>query len=413
MTADSNSDAIVVGAGPSGLMAAIAAARRGFRVTVCEQQSEPGRRLLATGGGRCNLTNTCSAEEMMRRFGRQGRFAQPAFSSLDGGALRRFFADLGVPTHAPDGAHVFPQSEAAADILGALVRECRRCSVRFLLGAAVDALEIRNDGIAGVRIAGSILPARGVILAAGGCAWPQLGGGRTGYVLAQQAGHAIVEPVPALAPLRLQETWTRTCAGVVLPRARLRIDLPRQTREETGELLFTHNGISGPAALDLSAEVAALLRRHPKVPLRLQPLAGIGRAEWSRRLTEWRQTRGARLLRNVLDQDLPASLARALCSLAGADGITVAQMSRDHGDRLMDLVQGLPLSVTETADWSQAMAARGGVRLREVDPQSLQSRLVNGLHFCGEILDLDGPCGGFNLQWAFSSGFLVGSCVCI
>jgi len=403
-------DVAVVGAGPAGLMAAIASAERGHRVLVLEQLASPGRKLLATGGGRCNLANTLPPEEFMARFGRQGRFMQPALAAMDADGLRRFFDALGVPTHAPDGVHVYPVSEKAADVLDALRRRMKTLGGVVRTRVRVTGLAVGNGTLQGLETDRGPVAARHVVVATGGRGYPVLGATGTGYALARQAGHTMVEPTPALVPLVTRETWPAECAGVALPAARVRIDLPRQAKAgRTGDVLLTHTGLSGPAVLDLSGDVAAMLAHRPTVPLRLDLVPGTTHQEWIRRFDRWQESDGARTLGTLLGRHVPRSLAKVLCRLAGIDpGWRPGRLTRPLRRTLADLLTALPLTVTGTEGWDRAMVTRGGVALKEVDPATLGSRRLPGLAFAGEILDLDGPSGGFNLQWAFASGHLAG-----
>ena len=536
-------DMVVIGAGPAGLMAAIAAAECGAHVAVCEQLDQPGRKLLATGGGRCNLTNTLSDADFMSRFGRHGRFMQPALAAMNAPRLRDFFAALGVPTHCADGFHVFPVSESAGDVLDALLRRCRALKVELLLRTAVQSLRIREGQVTGVSVACDRtkreIVARAVVIATGGksylrasntmprpktgtgtfcaqhpkglqakCTCPffrstscpesesglsrprgillealMLGSTGGGYALAAQAGHQIVPPVPALVPLVTKERLPAQCAGVVISNTRVWIELPRRARSGcAGEVLFTHRGVSGPAVLDLSGDVARLLEDDPGrgaqpppaakedrrgrlcstssgriepesllsipggdagVPIRIDLTPGTTAAQWRARFEEWHREHGRRAVSTALADHLPASpaerkrgqvpfvrstqgayrqkvpvpfstclpasLARAVCEVAGLPhGLTAAQFDQAQRAKLADCLTGLPLTAVATEGFERAMVTRGGVNLREVDPRTLASRRVGGLFFAGEVLDLDGPCGGFNLQWAFSSGHLAG-----
>jgi len=404
-------DLAVVGAGPAGLLAAIAAAELGRRVVLLEQLPRPGVKLLATGGGRCNLTNTLPPGEFPARFGRHGRFILPALDAFGPDDLRRFLHSLGVPTAAPDGLHVFPVSDSAADVQRALVRRARDLGVRLRLATTARALWIEDDTLRGIQTSSGRVAANAVVLATGGKGYPDLGATGAGYALARETGHTIVEPTPALVPLVTRETWPRELAGIALSPARVRIDLPgRPPAGIAGDLLFTHTGLSGPAVLDLSGDVAVLLRDRAEVPLRLDLAPRTTRAEWLARLDSWPLSEGRKALRTLLAAHFPRALADLLCRLAGLDPATrPAQVSRPARRTLADLFTALPLTVTATEGWDRAMVTRGGVALKEVDPQTLRSRLVPGLAFAGEILDLDGPSGGFNLQWAFSSGHLAGS----
>ena len=501
MTCVDHADVAVVGAGPAGLMAAIAAAERGRKVILIEQLPRPGRKLLATGGGRCNLTNTLPAAELAARFGRHGRFMMPALDLLSPSGLRSFFDGLAVPTCVPDGFHVYPASDSAATVLAAIDGRARRLGVIFRLGVRATGLwlsdqellrggsphpprrpaqslgavgaethratiqvenALRGDKaqapaprLLGLLTDGGPVAAPCVVLATGGRGYPDLGATGTGYALARQAGHTIVDPVPALVPLVIRETEFRQCAGVSLPvrsasgrtdaatrrpaparranagarpagpggdaalygdaatspAVRVWIDLPRHPRAGvTGDLLFTHRGVSGPAILDISGDVAALLASRPTVPIRIDLAPGITAAAWLDRFDRRQAGRSAATVRALLADHLPKSLAAAIAEFAGVDpAARPSEVPRPARQRLATVLTGLPLTATATEGWDAAMITRGGVSLKEVDPHTLRSRRLAGLFFAGEILDLDGPSGGFNLQWAFSSGRLAGT----
>jgi hypothetical protein len=439
-----DADVAVIGAGPAGLTAALAAAERGRRVVVLERMPRPALKLLASGGGRCNLTNTLPADAFMARFGRHGRFMQPALAALDSPALRAMMDRMGVPTHAPDGLHVYPSCERAADVLDALRRRLAALGVTLRTGEEVLRLIVERDPrpgdadrasssspraaasptpragspdparegpvICGVGTSRGPLAARAVVLAAGGRGYADLGGGESGYALAQQAGHTLVPPVPALVPLITLESWPGRCAGVSLAGARVWIDRPGRSRAGVaGDVLFTHRGLSGPAVLDISGDVAAMLACGDPVPLRLRMLPDATIEAWAARFDAWHSGGGATAFRTRLDEFLPRLLAAALCEDVGiGPGARPAHVSREKRRTLAQRIAACPLTVTDTEGWEKAMVTRGGVPLKEVDPRTLASRAAAGLVLAGEILDLDGPCGGFNLQWAFSSGFLAG-----
>jgi len=401
---------VIVGAGPAGLMAAIAAAERGRRAVVLEQLRRPGAKLLASGGGRCNLANTLPPAEFMARFGRQGRFMQPALAAMDAAGLRRFLEALGVATHAPDGFHVYPVSDSAVTVQSALWRRARELGAEVRLGVRVAGLWMEAGRLRGLETSAGRVGARQVIVATGGRGYPALGGGAAGYDLARQAGHTVVEPTPALVPLVVREAFFRSCAGASLSSACVRIVAAGEPRAGVaGEVLFTHTGLSGPVILDLSGDVAALLRKQESVPLLLDLAPGTTPAQWRRRLEEWRASDPRKTVVGLLDRHLPRSLAAAVAALAGI-GPTVrpTRVIVRSRDLVTKLLTALPLTVTGTGGWDLAMVTRGGVSLKEVDPRTLASRRVAGLSFAGEVLDLDGPSGGFNLQWAFSSGRLAG-----
>ncbi len=401
----SDRDVTIIGAGPAGLMAAIAAAEAGARVAVCEQLTRPGVKLLATGGGRCNLTNTASAEAVMARFGRQGRFMAPALAVMDGPKLRAFFAALGVPTVTPDGFHVFPESTSAKSVLDALLGRAEALGVRLVTGAVATGLS--REGVETSR--GAFRCPRAII-ASGGKGYPALGATGTGYALAERAGHRIVPPVPGLVPLVAAERWVARVSGVTVAETAVWVALPkRRGAQSVGPLLFTHRGVSGPAVLDLSADVAELLAGGSPVPLRVDLTPATPAEAWASRFDAWHRDHGKRLVRTLLAEHLPASLAAELCRLASCgDHLRAAEATAAQRRELALAITRLPLTVTATEGFDQAVITRGGVALKEVDPRTLQSRLAPGLFFAGEVLDLDGPCGGYNLQWAFASGALAG-----
>ena len=400
---------VVVGAGPAGLMAAIAAAEAAD-VLLLDQMARPGLKLLASGGGRCNLTNTLAPAAFMERFGRQGRFMQPALAALDAAALRRFLESLGVPTHSPDGLLVYPTAESGAPVLSALKHKCSELGAVVKAGSPVTGLAFEGGRVSAVSC-GELIRASAVILATGGKTYHRLGGSGTGYELAREAGHAIVDPCPALVPLVTRETWPSQLAGVSLQDAVVRIDLPgRLGTQVRGAVLFTHKGLSGPAVLDLSGTVSRSLLEREYVPLKVIPTPGIAVEDWQSMFRERAGSHGKKTLLGALAGVLPRSLAQVVCALAGVDsGIRCAHLTAVQRDRVIGQASALSLTVTSTEGFENAMVTRGGVALKDIDPRTLGSRLVRGLFFAGEMLDLDGPSGGFNLQWAFSSGHLAGS----
>jgi predicted Rossmann fold flavoprotein len=403
-------DVAVVGAGAAGQMAAIAAAEEGRRVVLLEQMDRPGLKILASGGGRCNLTNLAPPAEFRRAFSRQGRFTSPAMEAMGPKNLRRLLEQLGVPTVVCDGVQVYPASHRAADVQAALRRRMEQLGVVVCLGCAVEKVWIDAGRLMGVETAahGRIVAGR-VVLACGGKSWPTLGGTGGGYALARQAGLIIREPLPALVPLVTRQRWPGRLAGVSLHDARVWIDARGEDKAgRTGDILLTHRGLSGPAVLDISGRVAELLRRGP-VPLKIELVAGMDAARWVRRLEDWRRSAGRRGVAGLLQDHLPRSLCEVLCELAGVkERTSAAHLPAAERDALAKILGGLELTVTATEGFGVAFVTRGGVDLKGVEPDTLQSRTLEGLFLAGEMLDLDGPSGGFNLQWAFASGWLAG-----
>lgn len=402
----------VVGSGPAGLMAAVAAAAQGARVTLFERLEGVGRKLLVTGGGRCNLTTTVPQRALLAAFGRRGRFATPALATFGPEALREFFAREGVPTVVQEDSCVFPVSQRATDVLAVLQRVVERDGVRLVCGVRVEhVLATAANGVTGVLADGREWPFRAVVLAAGGCSYPELGSDGDGFALARALGVALVEPTPALVPLLTAEAWPATLSGIVLPQARIRIAAKGAAKAGcVGAVLFTHRGLSGPAVLDLSGAVAARLAAGATaVPLLLTACADRDARAWLDFLESRAASVGSRACHNVLAGELPRALAAVLCTRAGLMDVALAQAGRRRLETLAGLCGGAPVTITATEGWGRAMVSRGGVALTELDPNTLCCHRVPGLFCAGECVDLDGPCGGYNLTWAFASGWLAGS----
>ncbi len=418
-------ETLIIGGGPAGLAAACFSPGH---TLLLERLPLAGRKLLATGGCRCNLTHAASAEEVAAAFGRNGRFAMPALSAFPPKAVCAFFREHGVETcEEPDGC-VFPVSQKSADVLQALEQAARANGTEIRCGIRVSRLVVddHHSGetnrpprrVVAVETTAGIIRARRVVLAAGGQSYAALGSDGSGFVLAREAGLDVVPPVPALAGLVTSETWPGTLAGIVCERGGLRLDTKGASKQVwTGPLLFTHRGLSGPPALTLSGEIAARLYAARQeagpdgtvsVPVRATFLASRSMADWLARFDEWRRVHGGRAVHNLLSGELPRGLACALCAQAGTEETPIARTSRRALEKLAECCANMPLTITATEGWDRAMLTRGGVALGELDPQTLACRRIAGLFCAGEVVDLDAPCGGYNLTWAFASGRLAG-----
>ena len=359
----------------------------------------------------------------MSAFGPHARFMASALRAFPPAAIRDFFQRLGVDTSVePDGC-VFPCSQKASDVAEALERAARANGADLRCGVRATRLVIEPVGeemrVAGVETSHGLLRARRVILAAGGQSYPSLGSDGSGFALARDAGLAVTTPVPALAGLITRERWPGALAGIVLDRGGMRLDVKgAPKRLITGPVLFTHKGLSGPPALALSGEIAARLAAEqgqapgtaPAVPVRVSFIAERSVADWLALFETWRREHGGRALHNLLAGELPRALAAALCGLADASETAVARAKKSTIEALAAACTDLQLHCLETEGWNRAMATRGGVALKELDPQTLACRRIKGLFCAGEVVDLDGPCGGYNLTWAFASGRLAGAC---
>ncbi|MFY9142730.1 NAD(P)/FAD-dependent oxidoreductase [Sulfuricurvum sp.] len=406
----SSYDLIVVGAGAAGIMAAITAARRGKTVLLLEKLSKIAAKLKATGGGRCNLTNTLSNEDFMARFGREGKFMTPALNALDHKALIAFFADIGVESHAPDGYRVFPVSHSSVSIISALEEEMERLGVILVCSARVNALEHDGTKVTGVSTDTQTYAADNVIIATGGLGYPQLGAEGDGFELASAIGHKVTELYPAMMPLRTKETWVGDCRADTIAKVEIRIDLPKAKNIRAhGDLIFTANGIRGPVVLDVAREITPLIEKYGEVPLLINLTKGLNEEQIRSHIKNEIYKNPEQSVLTHMMTLLPESLCRSLCTLAEADPDTgfnkLPGAQRDH---LIKLLTWMPLTVIGHDGFKMAMITRGGVSLKEIRPETMESKVISGLYFCGEVMNLDGPCGGYNLQWSFASGYVAG-----
>ena len=407
----SSKTVLIIGAGPAGLTAAINAAQNGCRVIIFEQQSHPGLKLLASGGGRCNLTNTLDVQHLAAAFGRQGRFTIKALNFLPPEKLREWFTINGVETEVTDGFHVFPKSGSAKDILDVLLNLCKNANVEIRTSCKVEKLIIENNQLKGIQTSNDKVLGDYVIITGGGKGYPKLGGDGGAYLLAEQAGHKTNTPLPSLVGLRSMEQWPGRCAGISFKKVSAAIDLPKYRKNIChGELLFTHHGVSGPAIIDLAGDVSRLLTKTHEVPLTINLFPEMSFEKWQNLFKERQLHYGKKQISRVLSQDLPKSLAYEFCELANIQtDMKAAELKTETRNKLCSLLSSLTLKIKGTDGWDKAMLTSGGVALKKVNPDTLESRLTKGLFFAGEVLDLQGPCGGYNLQWAFASGALAGS----
>jgi predicted Rossmann fold flavoprotein len=401
---------IIIGAGAAGLMAAAELARAGRATIVLERGDRPGRKILASGGGRCNLTHDATPEELLAAYAQPAaRFLKHAVYDVSPEALRAWFAEHDVPTVAePDGC-VFPESARAGDVLDALLAAPRGGQVELRTGADCTGIIVEGDRCTGVETSAGRLDASAVILAAGGPAWPRAGGSAAGHELLARLGHTVIEPRPGLVPLVVEEPWIGGLQGISLSHVRLTVQARRSFGGKAGRvavegpLVFTHRGLSGPAALDLSLHLEAL-----PAAVRLSLLPDRTPDQLEQQLVEAASTGGSSPVRNLLQRDLPRRVAEHLLQVAGtAPDTQVGQLRRQARRRLAELLTAAELTVSRTAGWDQAMVTVGGCALAEIDPRTMRSRRVAALHVVGELLDVAGRTGGYNLHAAFATGRLA------
>ena len=404
-------DVIICGSGPAGLSAGLAAASHGAATLILDRDHMIGRKLCATGNGRCNFSNTLHPLKFMAEFGRNGRFMIDALRA----APREFFLDLllreGIRPKIEDEIHYFPMNGRASDVRDAFLRAAKKNGAETRSSVSVRRVLVENGAAAGVETEdGEAIRASHVILACGGTAAPALGGTSSGLELAKALGHGVREPVAALAPVHVDDPWFSDLAGVTVPDAELGVTVGTRPVSRRGSLLFTHTGFSGPAALNLSGTVNRVLSGGDGEPARifLRVLPGKKEQNLYDYLIDEREKTPDHLLKNSLARIMPRSLASLVCERIFGEDFHSKRLTNAGAHELAHLLDRIPFTVSKPASMDEAMAMDGGVLLKEVDPRTMESRLVKGVHFAGEILDLTGPTGGFNIQFALSSGRLAG-----
>jgi len=403
-------DVIVIGSGAAGMMSAITSARLGKKVLLLEKLSKIGAKLKATGGGRCNLTNTLNRDDFMERFGKNGRFMQEALNLFDHDKLIEFFAKLGVKTHAPDGYRVFPITHDSTSIISALEKEMQKLNVDIKCSNSVKKIDINNSKFKTVYTKSSQYNTVNIIIATGGLGYSSLGAQGDGYSFAKSLGHKVTDLNPAMMPLHVKETWVQNCRADTIPKVAIKVNLPKSNGlKATGDLIFTKNGIRGPVVLDFARFITPLLKKYKEVPILINLTKGMNEEQIRIYLKNESIKNPDKTTLYLLTTLLPKELSKELCKLAGIDSFN--RFSNTKGikrDNLIKLLVWTPLHVNGHDGFKKAMITRGGVSLKEINPKTMQSKLIKGLYFCGEVVDLDGPCGGYNLQWSFSSGYLAG-----
>ncbi len=404
---------IVVGGGPAGILAAGTAAQSGARVTLLEKGPRLGRKLAISGKGRCNLTNIADIDAFIRAFAPNGKFLYGIFSRWFSDDLIAFLSELGVGTKVERGGRVFPESDRAQDVVEALTNWVEKQGVSVRLGTPAKGLRVSDGRIAGVEVFGGTMKAGAVILACGGASYPVTGSTGDGFAFAGELGHTVAPICPALAPIVSDAQWIPDLQGISLKSVSATvIARKRGTREdnahcsEFGEMLFTHFGLSGPIILTLSREVGKLLESG-EVDISIDLKPALDHEQLDARLV--RELSQPKLLKNVMRSVLPSGMIQAVLDLACVDGEKTAHSvtSEDRG-ALVGTLKDFRVPVCRLRPIDEAIVTAGGVACKEIDPRTMMSRIVEGLYFAGEMIDIDAVTGGFNLQAAFSTGWLAG-----
>ena len=406
-----DADVVVIGAGAAGLVAAIHAAEHGRRVLLLEKNRKPGVKILMSGGTRCNITHACDHRGIIEAFGPNGKFLHSALAAFGVQDTLAFFHAEGVATKVEETGKIFPVSDRALDVLNALLGRLRRSTAVLSLGEAVADLRPRSDGSFQIVTSTRSLTAEKVIVTTGGRSYPGCGTTGDGYGWAERLGHTIIPQRPALVPLTVNVPWVPELRGLTLPDVGLKVIEQKPLATRRGSLLFAHFGLSGPVALDVSRAVSG----HPeptKLRLECDLLPGQTEQQFDELLRQESAANGKKLVVNVLADLLPRRMADQVLSLANVPADRKgATLSKPERAAVVANVKRLTMPLRGTLGFEKAEVTAGGVALDEVDSRNLQSKKVPGLHFAGEILDLDGWIGGYNFQSAWSTGWLAGRSV--
>ncbi|HYH03525.1 MAG TPA: NAD(P)/FAD-dependent oxidoreductase [Bacillota bacterium] len=408
---------IVVGGGAAGMMAAFTAAKAGVRVLLLERNRTLGRKLFITGSGRCNLTNQAEVNELIANVPGNGRFLYSAFQQFGPGDLMDIFqTELKVPLKVERGRRVFPVSDKSKDILVGLEDGLAKYGVTVLTEKRVTKLLRDAAGnLSGVRCeSGEEYQSRVVVLTTGGVSYPGTGSTGDGYRLVEALGHTIVSIFPSLVPLETAETWPKEVEGLALNNINAAaFHQGKKLAAEFGDLLFTGFGVSGPVILSLSRKIVPLVLEKPgSVILRVDLKPALSEEELDRRIQRDFAKFVRKQYKNALDELLPKSLIPVMIELSGIDPLKpVHQITKEERTKLVNLFKQLPLTIAKPRSLAEAIVTAGGVSVKEINPKTMESKIVPGLYLAGEVVDVDGFTGGYNLQIAFSMGYAAGQAV--
>jgi len=406
-----NFDIIVVGAGPAGLLAAGRAAELGAKVLILEKMYAPGRKLLITGKGRCNITNSAEISEFIKHVFPDGRFLRSAFSNYFSEDIIELLQKYGVESTLERGGRYFPASNKSLDILNALLDWVNKLGVEIKCNQRVEKLLVENGKITGVKANGENFAAQKVIIATGGKSYPGTGSTGDGYELARQAGHTIEKPIPALVPLETKGSMAQNLQGLNLKNVKAVIWVDaKKAGEDFGEMIFTHFGLSGPIILTLSRIAVAALQNNKKVEIAIDLKPALDEQKLDARLIRDLNEQGKKQIGNIFREWLPASMIPVFIEKLQINPEKEChQVTGNERKQIRNLMKNLRFEVSHNRSFKEAIITAGGIVTSEISPKTMESKLIGGLYFAGEVIDLDAETGGYNLQIAYSTGWLAGN----
>lgn len=403
------SKVLVIGGGAAGMMAAYAAGMVGHNVTLLEQNEKLGKKIYITGKGRCNFTNASSLDEIMRQVVHNPKFLYSAFYTFSNDAVMDFFENEGMPYKVERGNRVFPVSDHSSDVIRTLERAMKKQGVVIKLHTQVKSLLVEQNKVCGVNLVdGTQVKADHVIVATGGLSYPTTGATGDGYEMAKASGHKMIPPTPALVPLTTKEEYILRMQGLSLKNVSLKIrDHNRVLYDAFGEMLFTHFGVSGPLVLTASSKLSGRFPHMFDATIDLKP--ALSEEQLHERILREFSARPNQQIKTVFQQLLPSKMVPIMIELSEIRAEKpVNEITREEREKIVQLLKAFPFTITGTRGFKEAIITQGGVSVKDIDPGTMASKKIDGLSFAGEVLDLDAMTGGYNLQIAWSTGYLAG-----
>ena len=404
------SNVIVVGGGAAGMMAAVFAARNGQNVQLLEKNEKLGKKLFITGKGRCNITNAADIEDLFTAVISNPKFLYSGFYSFTNQQVIDFFEELGVKTKIERGERVFPVSDHSSDVIAAFSRELKSLGVSVSLHTEVRELLCEQDKVCGVLLTnGKKMKADAVIVATGGISYPSTGSTGDGYRFAKETGHRVTELLPSLVPMEVRQWYAKELQGLSLRNIEICItDGKKKLYEEFGEMLFTHYGVTGPVILSASSVVGKTLRKK-ELTLHIDLKPALSEEQLDKRILREFDANHNKQYKNSIDSLFPAKLKPVMIELSEIEPEKkVNEITKEERQRLVHLIKDFTMTLTGLRGYNEAIITKGGISVKEIDPGTMESKKMKGLYFAGEVLDLDAVTGGYNLQIAWSTGYLAG-----
>ncbi len=401
---------IIIGGGPAGMIAAISAADSGSDVILFEKNEKLGKKLFITGKGRCNVTNNCEKDKFFDNIMGNSKFLYSAFAKFDNHALMELIESLGTPLKVERGERVFPVSDHSSDIIRALTKGLKDRAVEVRLNDSVKEILTEDNIAKGVLTdKGEKYIADKVIVCTGGVSYKSTGSTGDGYIWGSKTGHRITTPKPSLVPLVTHDKWVYDLQGLSLKNVKLSLYIDGKVKySDMGEMLFTHFGLSGPLVLTASAYLASA-KDYKEAYVIIDNKPALSFEEFDKRLIRELTAGNNKEIKNILGEIYPSKMSKIICGLAGIDQYKKCnEIKKEERNALVEITKKMKIMVNRTRDFDEAIITHGGISLKDVNPKTMESKLIKGLYFAGEVLDLDALTGGFNLQIAFSTGYLAG-----